>query len=271
MKKVLLQIIFFIAFPSQLICQWSVSFNGGYNFKWASNDIPDGNIMELDSGARNIEVFKHSYGAGMTYTLTVSRRISNFLFAECQISYFDGSTSTRTVDLNTTKLSESYSGKILWLSPGIKLMPNDEKKISPFARVALNIGVLGELNIDRNIQEPQSLSERTILYSKGVAYGLSSSLGLVYRSSIKSKWEFFSEIQFRSSSYSPNQSERIKDIENGENILPSLTVNATTVIYKSEYVRNPNDPVDLSKPTIANRRYYPFSSLGLNLGIAYKF
>lgn len=60
--------------------------------------------------------------------------------------------------------------------------------------------------------------------------------------------------------------------ENGVDQLPELQPGYIHANYEDHYVRqwNPDGTTDFSKPITELRRFYPFSSVGLNLGIQYK-
>lgn len=266
-------------FSSRLSClysQWFVEVGGGYAFGWAPDDIPDGNINEIESGIRNIEISNTSFGAGIHYNATVGRKISNILKIECQFAYLDGKTYRRQVKFISAELNEYYSGNILWIAPGINIELNQNKKISPYARIGIAIGILGKIQRNQVIDDKQNtIIESEFTFSKGVALGVSSSIGLQYniptKSNINNRWKIFSEIRLLSSSYGPDEGNFEKYLVNGVEQISTFSINQKTVEYKDNYLKNENQPIDDTKPTIALKRYYPFSSLGVNIGIVFSF
>lgn len=268
MKKVFLVFLVNILCHSFLWCQWSLSLDAGYGFEWAPDDIPNGTIIDINNSIRETQIFKKSFGAGINYTLTLSRSISSSFELMCQVAYLHGASSTlRRKFLLPSEANDTYSSRMVYVEPGIKIK-SDVGKVAVFAHIAPSIGLLGKISVVQEVKTQQSSSQSEWVSSGGVSWGILSGAGLEY--DFNKRVAFFLEARLRSASFSPNQAENVKWTQNGFDLLTSVLENEKKVLYKKQYQIDANTPSDPRKPTIATRRYYPFSSLGISLGVTYK-
>lgn len=268
MNKIVLIFLISILCRPSLWCQWSLSVDAGYGFEWASDEIPDGSIMDINNSVREIQAFKKSFGAGINYTLTVSHRIRPSLELMCQIGYLDGASSTLTRKfLSQAEANDTYSSRMVYVEPGMK-MKFDAGKLTISAHVAPSIGLLGKISLVQEVKTKQATSQSEWVSSGGVSWGIVSGAGIGY--DLNKRFAFFLEARLRSASFAPNQAEKVKWTQNGADLLTSVLENEKKILYKDKYQIDANAPSDPRKPAISTSEYYPFSSLGINLGVTYK-
>ena len=249
-------------------CQAIIGLEVGYGFPWAVDDVPDGNIKFADNGSKEIETFKYSNGTGMNYSLFFKYSINSLIESKCLVSYLDGTFATKTIQFSTTSTNESYKGNMFWIAPNLIFNLN-KKKISPYAFVGFMVGVAGKITKNGETRSTNKLTETKVVYSHGTAFGLSSGLGLKFHLGKNNKWGIFCEAKITSASYGPKRGELVKYNIDGTDLLGSRTISDKKVIYKNKYVVDESIPPVSSEPAISSRRFYPFSSLGLNCGFFY--
>ncbi|MBC7777269.1 MAG: hypothetical protein H7246_17685, partial [Phycisphaerae bacterium] len=192
--------------------------------------------------------------------------INSLLEGKCLVSYLDGTVATKTIESSTSNSNESYKGNMFWISPTLVFNLN-KKKIAPYAFVGFMVGIAGKITVQRESRSNNELFESKTIYSKGTALGISSGLGLKIYPEKKDQWGIFIEAKLISSSYGPKRSERVQRTINGVDMLSTLSVNEKITIYKDKYSVDHSIIPAPSEPAIYSRNFYPFSSLGLNIGV----
>lgn len=249
--------------------QFSIGMQTCIAFPWNKVSMPDGNLFINADGSREIQLFDVSFGKGVEYAVRASYRKKAFEYW-MQVGYLDGSASTKTVSIPylNEKDQITYSGAMFWASPGVTIKMN-KNKISPYLGLGLNIGFNGKIIMNGYSEGKYNKSESRYVYSKSVPMGIRSSLGIEY-SVFKNKNVVLNlNVQSISASFSPTKGTVTKFIKNGVNLLDELSTNSRQAIYKRNYVYDPNAPVDQSKPYTGLRNPFPFSSIGINIGILY--
>jgi hypothetical protein len=108
------------------------------------------------------------------------------------------------------------------------------------------------------------------VYSTSIPIGISAELGFEYPLSKDNKLSFLFNLQCLSASFSPEKGTVTKYIVNGKDMVSALSVSEKSTVFKDSYVLDPSVKQDPSKPYTDSRVPFPFSSIGLNLGIKYK-
>jgi hypothetical protein len=253
------------------IAQTFLTIGGGYSLPWAVQDAPDGNIEVFDDGTRMIDVYKYSLGQGKNYALSAAHRISKSLDVGCSVVYVDGRETTRTVAGTNFKVNSKTEGSMLWITPTVKINLLNKGSLSPFIRFGIGIGVLGKIWVENeDITSFGNLSVTQRRLSNGLAYGVHSGIGLAYTFKKDKRWGMFIEMSSINASYGPKRGEVVARIKDNIDVFSTLSTSQKITIYKNSYIRNDNAPSDPDKPGFTTRRFYQFSSIGLNLGVSYK-
>jgi hypothetical protein len=251
-----------------VFAQVSLNAKFGYSFPWAVDDIPEGNIFYFEDGSREVELVKASLGSGMNYTFSILHPIkkdSKVSFG-VDISYFNGKDVAILIKSSLINIRTTYGSKMLWICPVLKANLNN-KKVSPYLSLSPSIGLFGEIS-EGFIGNPygHELIEINSIYSKGLAYGINTILGIQGQFFKNSHLGILIEINSMSSSFGPKRGEIVKSLKDGISNLEEMGMNKVT-LFKNKHIKDATLPNDLSKPLVATRRYYPFSSLGLTIGI----
>ncbi|MDP1817555.1 MAG: hypothetical protein Q8K92_24055, partial [Leadbetterella sp.] len=251
--KILIILFFSLLTAKQsVLCQSTIGIEVGYGFPWATDEISDGNINVLDNGIREIETFRMSHGTGMYYSLSIKHPINSLLEGKCLFSYLDGTNVTKTIQFPTTSTKESHKGNMFWISPTLVFNLN-KKKITPYAFVGFMVGIAGKITRERETRSTNKLTESKSVYSHGTALGISSGLGMKLYPVKGSKWGLFFEAKIISSSYAPKRGELVKYTIDGEDLLNSISVNESVVVYKDKYTIDESIPSDPDEPAIFSR------------------
>ena len=260
------------------ICKYIIGFSqthlvieGGYGFPWAVNDFPDGNITFFDDGSKEVGVYKISLGSGMNYSLSINHERNNSLGFSCQLSFLKGRINEKVINISGhSNASEQHRGNMLWIAPQVRIKASKVKKFTPYLEIGPTFGLLCQIIVRERASNSSGFSETKKLYNGGVSYGASSAIGSTYQILKDSKWKLNFEVGMTSASYGPKRSEVILWEQNGENTLETLSIREKYIIYKKKYIENRNNPPDPNNPRIDTKKYYPFSSIRLSLGISYQ-
>jgi hypothetical protein len=259
-------------FSNQLQCQITISTDIGYQFPWATDDIPDGNINVYPNGIKEVEIENISLGSGAMYSISLNYPLSSWLESFFTFSYQDGKKYSQVFKSSLSGVNNitNYQGSMIWFTPGVGLNLKSKRTVF-FSKLGLSLGINGKISSIQKISSSNSNSDIEILYSEGMAYGIYSGLGGKVNISKNNRWSLTSEIRLISASFAPKKGNLVKYDINNQDILPSLSVNEKQVIYKNKYIEDDSVPVDPNEPTVSARRFYPYSSIGINVGVLYTF
>ncbi len=109
----------------------------------------------------------------------------------------------------------------------------------------------------------------TQLYNGGFALGLNATLGANYK--INKHVSFFAEINSTNLSYAPTKSEITEYKVGGIDNLSNLPNSVKYTEYVESYTMDSNAPYDKNLARKDLIKSYPFSSVGFNIGLQYRF
>ena len=213
-----------------------------------------------------------SFGQGINLGGAFGLMLSDYVGLEMGISYLPGnsieSETKSNSGVNLISVSNKLKGKMLEIIPAIVLTTGSEG-IRPYARFGLIIGLFGSILVEDMTQNivPFFSSSTTLKtkYSGGVAWGFNSAVGAIFP--LNDALSIYSELNLVSLSYAPKKGEVTESTVNGQDNLPSLPKSAKEFEFVCEYA-DYNDP---DAPSQELKTYYPFSSIGLNVGLVYSF
>lgn len=207
-----------------------------------------------------------SLGNGFNLGGTVGYMFNDNLGMELGVNYLLGAESkAKDIYLDGTT-DYSMSSNMLRLNPSL-ILAAGKQKIDPYAKVGI---IVGSGNIDYSIKESidGDVAEQTLTMDGGLAYGLNSSFGLLFKKS--ESISFFTEFSMINMSYAPVKGEITEASFNGRDVLPSLTTNEKKFEYLDKIIYTGSLPRD-SEPTQSLKVNYPFGSWGINAGIRLSF
>ncbi len=230
-----------------------------------------------------------SFGKGWNYGGTAGYFMLPYLAFELGVNQFAGSTlsSSQFIQINNTQsltLNESSNGRMLRFCPALKLSTYDGK-IPPYNRntpkdggswidyyvkIGLIIGLSNSINSNQSITHADTTTalayNTTTVYSGGSSTGFNLKLGVSFKQN--DKIFLFVELSFIDQFYAPSQSLITSYSYGGADMLSSLPVSQR----QTYYVPLPNSKTGgANEPSQAYAISYPFTSVGLNVGIEFKF
>ncbi len=248
--------------------QISVSAQLGYAFPWAENDEPEGSVSVKSNTLREYDLYKKSYGAGQNYMVSVFHPIFPNVSLGLQFSYLSSAKTSRKFDYITNNGAEINSGRMFWLTPQIQ-MEKPFRHLTLYAGIGPSIGFSGKIIEDLNVVSQNSYSEQRTIYSKGLAYGFSSNLGASCFISKNKRMKLLAEIRLTSASFAPKRSDLVIWNQNGTDFLVTTSVSEREIVFKKKRIKDSSVTPDPNQPSEVTLRYYAFSSVGINIGIAY--
>jgi opacity protein-like surface antigen len=283
------------------------SLNTGYNFSNASGDLGY-NVMDVITTTTSDqyttttttytqnEMIKGSLGKGINIGGAVGYMFHKNIGLELGLNYVIGRKYNFNNGYGLNEEKKEISASMLHIKPTIVLNTPLNTKLSAYAKFGLTIGA-GSIITDNEKRDQSNLGNVLIPISNGIstqiyslkkitetkklhgdmALGFHAALGAAY--SIDKNWSAFAEINMVNLSYAPS-----KATVTAHNVDGKDRVNELATFYKETDFRETYSsrdiifgdfdlftgrPIDNSKPRIAPKKEFPFSSIGINIGIKY--
>ena len=276
MKKIVLTALCFSAISvSQLFGQgFFMDVSGGYGFSMAGQviDYNSNTNSTMTGSTYTDEILKGSFGAGTNFGLQAGFMFNDHLGFAVEGNYLLGqkfkSTSKYSSDWGGMPYSSSGEGvsqaKFTRITPSfIFSLPKD--KISPFAQLGLMMGFgTIEASYEGSNSDGDSY-EYGVRYNQGMAIGMSASIGIDYK--LGEKLSLLGSIRSVNMTYAPLHGEITKYKENGVDYLSTMTTYESEVDFYDELTTNTSNPPNENNPDKDLKSYYPFSSIGINIGL----
>ncbi len=229
-----------------------------------------------------------SFGKGWNYGANVGFFVTPYLAVELGFNQLSGGTysSSQYLRLNDSQsitLDESNHGNMFRFCPMIKYSTFDGK-ILPFVnntardggswveyyiKFGFIIGVSNSITSNQTITKTDTTT--SLAYNATTVYSGGSSTGYNFRFGVSFKQNdnifLFAEASFLSQYFIPQHSEITSYTYGGTDILNTLSASQRETNYITTYTSIHNTG---KGPTQAAAKSYPFSSIGLNVGIQYK-
>lgn len=242
-----------------------LNVNAAYGFQMGAQTI-SANTSTYNSST-TLEPVHSSFGKGVNAGVAFGYMFNKNIGTEFDVSYLIGAKSSVVYsDKSSTNLFTrdiTYSARMLRLIPSIVVSSGFEK-VNPYAKVGLVIGY-GLILFDINENDNGDLSTQKSRFYGGLAVGLSSGFGLIYK--IDKKTSFFTELNVVSLSYSPTKGEVTEASINGVDQLPTMTTRQKEIRFVEKYTTNSGNTPSDSEPTKSLKIKQPFGSIGLNIGL----
>ena len=253
-----------------------LNINSGYATSMSTQNLSgfENSTFEfyLNSYSLKHEQIFFSFGKGLNFGADFGYMFNKNLGAEIGVSYLIGGNtiSTRTQPNNSTEIT--VSSKMLRINPSLVITSGFEK-INPYAKFGLILGsgyVILSSNQEISGFSGQQSNSESIKLSGGIAIGLTSGIGALYK--INDKLSFFGELNMINLSYGPTKGIKTDFRIDGVDMLPSLPTRQKETEYLDSFTEtssnsNPQD----SEPSKKLKQKLPFGSFGLNLGLRVNF
>lgn len=300
MKNYGIKIILFIVigiFSQTLVAQKVyVKLNAGYNFANGNQFEPftdSRSIRNSDGDRTSTEsvVKAASLGKGFDFGITAGYKFHENMSIELGLSYLVGgkiNTESYTKELgyyggdNSEHIYErkaEFKANMLKINPSICLNLGADK-IDPYIKVGVLLGI-GKINYNlartsSNVEDSQDFSYNSTSnsiskyeFNGSFAFGYNAGIGVVYK--LDDHLSLFGEVNFVSMRYSPSKGKITKMEQNGVDQLSDMTTYETEVDFVEEITSNSSSVHDEDQADKSLKVSFPFSSVGLNVGIIYAF
>ncbi len=222
----------------------------------------------------NSEIVKINCGKGLNFQGAGGFMVNKNIGIELGLSYLiGGKTETTYYAESSTEIDNAIEilySRMLLINPAL-VRTSSFYGINTYARVGLLVGI-GSVYSETDetyTWKPTSTVTKTFEKFKkngGVALGFNSAFGVLY--DINKQLSVFSEININNIGYAPTKGEVVEYTVNGADKLGDLTTSQKETEYFNELDQNPNSGGS-SSPTKALKQKYPFSSVGVNVGIRF--
>ncbi len=220
------------------------------------------------------EAVRLNLGRGAALGVNLGYMFSENIGAELQLNYLLGSPvngesiNTNTVitggmitSKSTSTSKTQYTSNAFQVAPSIVLQ-TQVKNITPYAKFGPMLS-FGNVLIEQDRNNAGSIESSEIKLNGGVGLGISSRLGVLFQT--KGAMSYFAECSIVGMTYAPTKGELTKSITNGVDNLPNLNTSEKVVEFVDEVsggsIQDPNKPSQILPIS------YPFSSIGLRVGI----
>ncbi len=253
-----------------------LNINSGYATSMSSQNLSgfENSTYEFYSNSYSLkhEQIIFSFGKGLNFGADFGYMFNKNLGAEIGVSYLIGGNTISTLTQPNNSTEITVSSKMLRINPSLVITSGFEK-INPYAKFGLILGsgyVILSSNQEISGFSGQQSNSESIKLSGGIAIGLTSGIGALYK--INDKLSFFGELNMINLSYGPTKGIKTDFRIDGVDMLPSLTTRQKETEYLDSFTEtssnsNPQD----SEPSKKLKQKLPFGSFGLNLGLRVNF
>jgi hypothetical protein len=208
-----------------------------------------------------------SLGRGVSVGGSFGYMLNKYMGAELGITCLLGAKTTETSHMtysgstSVNVSTESLSANMLQLKPAVVLTAGMDK-INPY----IKFGVIVNSGTITHSSDYTGTSDYTYQEQKlngGIGIGFSASLGAMYK--LNNQFALFAELQTNNLSYAPTKGEITKDIYNGVDQLPSMSISSIKTDYVDHYTLS--NGYNNSEHGKALKTKYPFGNVALNIGL----
>lgn len=272
-QVILLVFCFFLIIPNQSFAQnFYLKAGAGLNAGIGKTTVRGVSFQTTSGGQQKIAAVDYPFGTSGQLNLGLFYRLTEQFHIGIEGTY--RTTNNLTTPLDSNNIFFSTDGRrsreaYLWsIIPQVKYIMCKKNKhtISSFVGILLSSGKITEYNFNFDLNSINSYSE-VHEETGGLSVGVMA--GLEYAFSSKLKFlDFYAQLGLITQSYAPKKRELTILILNNENVLPTLSVSERITDLEDSFIINPNPSPD--EPAKALRQHYPFSSIGLNIGLLVK-
>lgn len=277
-KQLLFLAIFFSFISISFTQAQSVymGIGGGYGFAAAKQSFFDDYKTNASSSGSIYTQTAHpfSLGKGINTGLYAGYMFNKNLGTELGFSYLIGSKNVFTDEYNnstipsSSKTEDEWRGRMIRIVPTIR-MTAGEKKLRPYMKAGLIVGVGGKLYSDRHSIDVDPLSttttEESWEYSGGMSLGFHGGIGINYM--VNDKIGIFAEVAGNYQNWAMKKGSMTKYTVNGVDQMAMLDTRDKEIEFVDSYSYDSSTPSNPNQPDKSTKFYLPFSSIGINLGV----
>jgi len=276
-KKVALG-MFISLFSIAAYSQFYINVGGGYNLGIANQSLL--NNYERTNNIVKMENVKTSLGKGLNFGLNLGYMFNGNIGIDLQCSYLLGDETTGESEDNFTFFDINYydfekisiKSQMFRVNPSI-IIASGFDKLDPYAKFGVIFG-FGSINLNYLDEEYENnqLEDKEVVKWKmdgGMAFGISSALGLMYH--ISDLISVYGELDLVGMSYAPIKGVMTEYTVNGADKLPNLTTDDKEIDFVDDITYDYNNPPSSAEPSKELKNYLPYSSIGLNIGVRFSF
>lgn len=254
-----------------------LKLGGGYNFGIGSAtnaNVTRSVTIDPQTNAsivsERMQRVKINYGKGFSGNVAAGYMLNDQLGAEIEVGYLAGGKNesrfqaTYNTASNAMFIREYKSyARLLLVQPSIIFCSNINESFKVYGKFGI-VTAKGTIFTNAYILDQDQGSQERIIearYEGGWGFGLMGGIGFSYK--LNEKCDLFSEIKMNNLSYSPKWYRLKKETLNGEDI--------TAIRQKDTELVNSYSTSYSGEPAVNIKETFPFSSVGLNVGIKYNF
>jgi hypothetical protein len=261
MKSIPLFFTLFVFITSQAQNN-AIKFQIGYGLPLVKSSLST-SLTAQQNGATNFSVVNGSYRSGLQLEAGYVRSLSGLVSIQFDVTYLVGKEVNSTNKyLTYTDQYSSYS-RFLQFSPQLRITFGGSK-LRPYASIGPTIGY-GKIYKKSHYNNDGPIIDSEEVFNGSAAIGAKTSLGLEMN---LGKFIFYTQLSMVNMNYAPAKSKITQYRSDGNDALGTLTVSQKQIEYKDNFIRGTQNP---DQPSASFKQYYPFNSLGLHVGIMYKF
>ncbi|MGD0582542.1 MAG: outer membrane beta-barrel protein [Bacteroidales bacterium] len=215
-----------------------------------------------------------SFGAGPTFSIAVGYKFNqNFMFdlsGEYLVSNkYQISSYSKYIYSGYSAVDSDFTNsqaKAFLINPSF-VFSAGFGKAAPYGRFGIVVGI-PQMTVNEsyyNNGDGVTQYDKTWVYKKGLAFGYQAAIGMNWK--LSDKFDIYTEVNILNMTWYAQQSELTKDIENGTNVLPNMSVSQIQTKYEKSF--DPTVQQDPTQPSVQLREASPFSSVSVNVGLRY--
>jgi opacity protein-like surface antigen len=262
--------------PGNAVEKLYVFGGGGYGFSAAGESSPwPGDVTyttynttpqtQSSTGTSKTLNLGRGFNIGIGGGMFLNKNIG----VELGLGYLFGSTysvsSTQIEPGRTITSKITMQGRMMRIVPAIRFQFG-EKKLHPYMRAGLIVGVAGHIQQDFSFDG----IEQTKIFTGRLSWGFLCGVGARY--AISNRLDVFAELTEILQTWAPAKSVLTKATLNGADDLSWRNTSQKEISYTSNYsVNYVNGTSPPDSPASSLKVYWPFSSIGLTVGLHIKF
>jgi opacity protein-like surface antigen len=247
------------------------TLGAGYNLPTSTQTL-DALSFSDEIMTENTTTYKQNYvslGKGLSVGGAFGYMFNENIGAELGISYLMGSTWESKMaysDFATSMTrTNEISSKMTRINPQF-VISMEANKLTPYAKVGLLLG-MGSMSLNSKVEYLDGVVEQTTIFNGGVATGFTTTIGASY--AINDKISLFGDLNMVNMSYSPTKGIMTKYAENGVDLLSLMDPIEKEIQFVDTYVEDDNIQPSITEPSKALKIKFPFSSVGVHIGVKY--
>jgi outer membrane protein W len=273
-------VIFIVLFVVQVYSQGAyVNLGAGYGFPAAPYLMADNSTYHSYEIGYTVdeEIIKGSgsFGKGLQAGAIIGYMFNPNIGAELGISYLLGNkieSKNESINENSTyyhsyKNESKVTGKMLRFTPALKITVGNGN-IKPYMKTGLVIGVAGKIKSTSKSTNSDDFTSETIEsemdLNGGISLGFAGALGADFM--LSDNIGIFAEMGIITQSWAPKKGEYTKYSVDGVDKLNDFTTFDKEIEFIESYSFY-TENTDYDSPRQELKTYFPFSSVGVNVGV----